>query len=59
MKTYDFVKYGIKNQGAAVLIDWSSELKDDCSKFIAIEWLVDIDERMKIVNRSISLSKMY
>ncbi|KRB53982.1 hypothetical protein [Flavobacterium sp. Root186] len=58
-KTYEFVKDEIKNEGAAILIDWSDDLKNDCSKFIAIEWLVDIDERIKIANGSVSLSKMY
>jgi len=58
-KTYEFAKDEIKNEGSAILIDWSNELKNDCSKFITIEWLVDIDERIKIANRSVSLSKMY
>ncbi|KAF2512086.1 hypothetical protein EYY60_07500 [Flavobacterium zhairuonense] len=58
-KTYEFAKDEIKTEGAAILIDWSNELKNDCSKFIAIEWLVGIDEQIKIGNRSVSLSKMY
>lgn len=58
-KTYEFAKDEIKNKGAAILIDWSNELKNDCSKFIVIEWLVDIDEQIKIANKSVSLSKMY
>ncbi len=46
-KTYEFVKDEIKNEGAAILIDWSDDLKNDCSKFIAIEWLVDYKEVIK------------
>lgn len=58
-KTYEFVKDEIKKEGAAILIDWSDDLKNDCSKFIAIEWLVDIDEQIKIANKIVGLSKMY
>lgn len=41
-KTYEFAKDEIKHDGAAILIDWSPELKDDCSKFVTIEWLTDL-----------------
>ena len=58
-KTYEFVKDEIKKEGAAILIDWSDDLKNECTKFIAIEWLVDIDERIKIANKTVSISKMY
>ncbi|RUT69840.1 hypothetical protein D0817_14585 [Flavobacterium cupreum] len=57
-KTVEFVKDEIKNDGAAILIDWADDMKDNCSKFIAIEWLADFEELKKIVNGSISLSKM-
>ncbi|WP_166921150.1 hypothetical protein [Flavobacterium poyangense] len=58
-KTYKFVKDEIKNGGAAILIDWSNELKNDCSKFITLEWLVNTEELMKIGNGTASLSRMY
>ncbi|WP_428231048.1 hypothetical protein [Flavobacterium sp.] len=55
-KTYQFAKNEIKNNGATILIDWANELENDCSKFIAIEWLADLE---KIGNRSVALSRMY
>lgn len=39
IKTFDFVKDQIKNDGAAILIDWATDMKDDCDKFITLEWL--------------------
>lgn len=58
-KTYQFAKNEIKNDSAAILIDWSDDLKNDCSKFIAIEWLADLEELRKIGNGSANLSRMY
>ncbi|MBE8727313.1 hypothetical protein [Flavobacterium hungaricum] len=41
LKTFDFVKDQIKNDGAAILIDWAGDdVKDKCSKCITIEWLI-------------------
>ncbi|MNQ51992.1 hypothetical protein D3C85_659940 [compost metagenome] len=46
IKTFDFVKNEIKNDGAAILIDWAgSDVKDKCSKVIAIEWLIEPKKR--------------
>lgn len=42
IKTFDFVKDQIKNDGAAILIDWAgSDVRDKCSKVITIEWLIE------------------
>lgn len=57
-KTYQFAKDEVKNDGAAILIDWSNELKNDCSRFITIEWLADREELKKIFNREEKLSRM-
>ncbi len=38
IKTYQIVKENIKNGGSAILIDWTDEMKNDCTKFITIEW---------------------
>ncbi|GGF19916.1 hypothetical protein [Flavobacterium limi] len=46
-KTYEFVKDEIKNGGTAILIDWSPDLKNDCSKFVSIQWLVPYGEVYK------------
>ena len=37
-ETYQIVKDNIKNGGSAILIDWTEEMKNDCTKFITIEW---------------------
>ncbi|KUJ60607.1 hypothetical protein AR687_16380 [Flavobacteriaceae bacterium CRH] len=58
-KTFQFVKAEIKEEGAAILIDWSDDMKNNCSKFIAIQWLADLEELKKIGNRSVKLSQMY
>lgn len=58
-KTYQFAKDEIKNDGAAILIDWSNELKNDCSKFITIEWLANLEELKKAFNNGGKLSPMY
>jgi hypothetical protein len=58
-KTFEFVKDEIKSEGAAILIDWVADLRNDCSKFIAIEWLLDDEELRKIRNGSVKLSRMY
>ncbi|RKR10580.1 hypothetical protein C8C83_2257 [Flavobacterium sp. 90] len=58
-KTFQFVKDEIKEEGAAILIDWAEDMKKDCSKFIEIEWLADLEELKKIGNGSVNLSRMY
>ena len=35
---YQIVKESIKNGGSAILIDWADDMKNDCTKFISIEW---------------------
>lgn len=40
----------VKKGGSGILIDWTSEMKDDCSKFISIEWLVPYEEVYKKLN---------
>jgi len=57
-KTYEFAKDEIKDGGGAILIDWSDDLKNDCSKFIVIEWTVDFEGLKKILDGSVKLSKM-
>lgn len=37
-ETYDFVKENIKGGGAAILFDGYDEFKNDCTKFIELEW---------------------
>lgn len=58
-KTYQFAKDEIKNDNAAILIEWSNDLKNDCSKFISIEWLVDSEELKKAFSNGGKLSPMY
>ncbi len=38
-ETYDIVRNEIKRGGSAILLDWVPEMKDDCDKFITLEWL--------------------
>lgn len=38
LETYRIVKDTIRNGGSAILIDWADDMKDDCTKFISIEW---------------------
>ena len=40
-ETYEVVKTYVKNGGAAILLEGYNEMKDDCTKFITIEWLVE------------------
>jgi len=58
LKTYEFVKEEVKNGGAAILVDWCDDLKNNCSKFITIEWTVEFEELKKIMDGSVELSKM-
>lgn len=58
LKTYEFVKQEVKNGGAAILVDWCDDLKNNCSKFITIEWTVEFEELKKIMDGSVELSKM-
>jgi hypothetical protein len=36
---YDIVRNEIRKGGSAILIDWASDMKDHCDKFITLEWL--------------------
>jgi hypothetical protein len=38
LETYRIVKDSISNGGSGLLIDWTDEMKNDCTKFITIEW---------------------
>lgn len=38
-ENYDIVRDEIRKGGAAILIDWASDMKDNCDKFITLEWL--------------------
>lgn len=38
LETYKIVKETIRNGGSAILVDWADDMKDDCTKFITIEW---------------------
>lgn len=38
-ENYNIVRNEIRKGGAAILIDWASDMKDDCDKFITLEWL--------------------
>lgn len=58
MKTYEFVKDEIKNEGAAILIDWSPDLKNDCSRFISIEWLVGLEGLKQIYSGNVKCSQI-
>jgi hypothetical protein len=35
-ETYQIVKENIKNGGSAIFIDWTDDMKNDCTKFITI-----------------------
>lgn len=34
---YEFVKENVKNGGSGILLDWTDELRNDCTKFIQLE----------------------
>ncbi|MNL89142.1 hypothetical protein D3C87_2192900 [compost metagenome] len=38
-ENYNIVRNEIRKGGAAILIDWASDMKDDCDKFITLKWL--------------------
>lgn len=46
---YEIIKNEVRNGGSAIFIDWTDEMKDDCTKYIAIEWLVDFTENKKVI----------
>lgn len=39
LDTYKIVRDTIRNGGSGILIDWADDMKDDCTKFITIEWM--------------------
>lgn len=38
-ETCDIVRNEISKGGSAILIDWASDMKDNCDKFITLEWM--------------------
>ncbi len=38
-ETYKFVKENIKNGGSGILLDWADDMKNDCTKFIELQWI--------------------
>ncbi|MFD1601307.1 hypothetical protein ACFSJW_23185 [Flavobacterium artemisiae] len=44
------VKDEIEDNGSAILFDWTDDLKNFSTKYIKIEWLIDLDELRKILN---------
>lgn len=47
-ENYDIVRNEIRKGGSAILIDWASDMKDDCDKFITLEWLIDFEENKTV-----------
>lgn len=45
----EIVRDEIKNGGAAILIERTDHLKKDCTKYIKIEWLIDLEEDRKVI----------
>ncbi|RZJ51028.1 MAG: hypothetical protein EOO19_01775 [Chryseobacterium sp.] len=43
----EIVKNVVSDGGSAILIDWTSEMKEECDKFITLEWLVPYEEVYK------------
>ncbi|MFB9079631.1 hypothetical protein ACFFLS_07065 [Flavobacterium procerum] len=41
----DIIKNEIRKEGAAILLDWSPDMKDNCDKFIASEWLIQNSQK--------------
>ncbi|WP_123912059.1 hypothetical protein [Flavobacterium sp. AJR] len=37
-EAYQIIKDEIRNGGSAILVDWKDDMRNDCSKFITIEW---------------------
>lgn len=35
---YKFVKENVKNGGSGILIDWTDDMKNDCTQFIQLQW---------------------
>jgi hypothetical protein len=38
LEIYQLVKDTVRNGGSAIFIDWTDEMKNDCTNFITIEW---------------------
>lgn len=38
-ETYEMVKNSVKGGGAAIFIDWTEDMKNDCTLFVKIEWV--------------------
>lgn len=38
LETYKIVKDTIRKGGSAILLDWTDDMKEDCTHFITIEW---------------------
>jgi hypothetical protein len=36
--TYKIVKEAVKNGGAAILLDYVDNMKNDCSRYIELQW---------------------
>lgn len=48
-ETFDIVRNEIKEGGSAILIDWAEDMKENCDKFISIQWLIDLKENKKVI----------
>lgn len=38
-QTYKFVKENIRNGGSGILLDWADDMKNDCTKFVELQWV--------------------
>jgi hypothetical protein len=43
------VKKEVENGGAAILFDWTDHVKKVCTKYIKIEWLIDLEQNQRVL----------
>jgi hypothetical protein len=49
-ETGQVVKREVEKGGSAILFDWTDILKKDCTKYIKIEWLIDLEKNKREFN---------
>lgn len=42
---YELVKGKVKEGGSAILLDWADDMKEDCTRFVTVEWVGNIPHR--------------
>jgi hypothetical protein len=47
METYKIIQENVNNGGSAILLDWTEDMKEECTKYIEIEWLIPFKEEKR------------